>query len=399
MDTAELDSPAALAAFANEVRDWFARDYPQDILEKTRTGQTLERDDFIRSQAALGARGWAAPHWPVEHGGPGWSALQRQVFENEFSRAGAPTVVPMGLIYVAPVIYTFGTPEQQARWLPDILHSRVFWAQGYSEPQAGSDLAALKTRAVRDGNDYIVNGHKTWTSLGHYADWIFCLVRTSDAPKATAGISFLCIDLKSPGVTVRPIRGLDGRHYLAEVFFDNVRVPVENRIGEEGSGWSTSKYLLANERTWYARVEEKRIAMARVRALAAQVPSPDNALDRQPAFRAKMAHTDMAITALEALVGRARAGGPNGAGDLASLIKIMATETAQAITELLLELAGELGAPHLPVRTAGWAETLPGRDPFAVPAVADYFMTRAQTIYGGSTEVQKNIIARAVLGL
>jgi len=399
MSAPQPDSPAALAQFGAQVRDWFARDYPQDILEKTRSGQTLDRADMMRSQAALGARGWAAPHWPVEHGGPGWSALQRQIFESEFSRAGAPTIVPMGLIYVAPVIYTFGTPEQQARWLPDILHSRKFWAQGYSEPQAGSDLAALATRAVRDGEDYIVTGHKTWTSLGHYADWIFCLVRTSEAPKATGGISFLCIDIKSPGVTVRPIYGLDGRAYLAEVIFDHVRVPVANRIGEEGSGWSTSKYLLANERTWYARVEEKRIAMRSVRALAAQVPAPDCAVGHDPAFRRKMAQADIAITALEALVERARAGGPNGAGDLASLIKIMATETAQAITELLLELAGDMGAPHFPVRGAAWDDALPGRPSFAVPAVADYFMARAQTIYGGSTEVQKNIIARAVLGL
>jgi alkylation response protein AidB-like acyl-CoA dehydrogenase len=390
---------SSLAAFAAEVRDWFATGYPQDILAKTRNAETLGREDLIRSQAALGARGWAAPHWPVEHGGTGWSPSERQIFEAEFARAGVPTTVPMGLIYVAPVIYTFGTPEQQARWLPDILHSRKFWAQGYSEPQAGSDLAALQTRAERDGDDYIVTGHKTWTSLGHYADWIFCLVRTSDAPKATAGISFLCIDIKSPGVTVRPIRGLDGRDYLAEVIFDHVRVPVGNRIGEEGSGWSTSKYLLANERTWYARVEEKRMAMDEVRALAAQIPAPDCALGRTTAFRTKMAQTDIAISALEALVGRARAGGPNGAGDLASLIKIMATETAQAITELLLDLAGDMGAPLLTERAQGWADALPGRPSFAVPAVADYFMARAQTIYGGSTEVQKNIIARAGLGL
>jgi alkylation response protein AidB-like acyl-CoA dehydrogenase len=379
---------------AAEVRDYFKTDYPQDILEKTRTGQTLERDDFVRSQAALAARGWAAPHWPVEHGGTGWSATERAIFETEFARAGVPTIVPMGIIYVAPVMYNFGTPEQQARWLPDILASNTFWAQGYSEPGSGSDLASLTTRAVRDGDDYIVTGRKTWTSLGHYADWIFCLVRTADAPRPQAGISFLCIDMATPGVSVRPLMGLDGRHYLAEVTFDNVRVPAENRIGEENKGWSYSKYLLANERTWYAHVVQKRVSLQNVRRLALETPEAAS-----PAFRRRLAETEIAVETLDGLVARARAGSTQDGPDIASLIKIIATESAQAITELLLDLAGPNAAPHLPDRGPGWADALPGRPDFAVPAVADYFMTRAQTIYGGTTEVQKNIIAKAVLGL
>ncbi len=385
---------------ATEVRDFFASDYPQDILTRTRTGQTLSRDDHIRSQAALAARGWAAPHWPVEHGGTGWSSDERALFEAEFARAGAPTIVPMGLIYVAPVIYTFGTPEQQARWLPDILHSRSFWAQGYSEPGAGSDLASLTTRAVRDGDDYIVTGHKTWTSMGHYADWIFCLVRTSDTPKASAGISFLCIDLASPGVTVRPIVNLDGRAHLAEVIFDHVRVPAANLIGEEGRGWSYSRYLLANERTWYAHVAEKRHALARIRALAMQVPSPAHPHGADPAFQRRLAETEIDVATLDGLVSRARNGNSQEGPDIASLIKIIATQSGQAITELLLDLAGPMAPPHLPERrSADWADALPGRPGFEVPAVADYLMARAQTIYGGTSEVQKNIIARTVLGL
>lgn len=384
-------SGTELQALRTAIREFFAREYPQDILAKMRAGQTLGRDDLVRSQAALGARGWAAPHWPVAHGGTGWSAVERRLFEDEFARAGAPTIVPMGLIYVAPVIYTFGTPEQQARWLPDILHSRAFWAQGYSEPQAGSDLASLTTRAVRDGDCYVVTGTKTWTSLGHYADWIFCLVRTSSEQRASAGISFLCIDMTSPGITVRPIMGLDGGHHLAEVHFEGVRVPVANLVGEEGKGWSYSKYLLANERTWYAHVEEKRQALRRVRALAAG-QAPD------PAFVRKLADTETAVDCLDMLVARAMAGGDG--SDVASLIKILATETAQAITELMLDLAGDMAAPHVPDRSrADWAEAIGGVPAFVVPAVGDYFMTRAQTIYGGTTEVQKNIIARAVLGL
>jgi alkylation response protein AidB-like acyl-CoA dehydrogenase len=376
-----------------EVRHFFETDYPQDILGKVRGGETLEKADFVASQQALAARGWAAPHWPVEHGGAGWTSAERELFEAEFARAGVPTVVPMGLIYVAPVIYTFGTPEQQARWLPGILGSTTFWAQGYSEPGSGSDLASLTTRAVRDGDDYVVTGRKTWTSLGHYADWIFCLVRTADTPKPSAGISFLCIDMASPGVSVRPLMGLDGRHYLAEVTFDNVRVPAGNLIGEENRGWSYSRMLLANERTWYAHVAEKRIALANVRRLAAATEAAG------PDFRRRLAETEIAVETLDGLVARARAGNSQEGPDIASLIKIVATESAQAITELLLDLAGPMAAPHFPDRGLGWADALPGRDPFAVPAVANYFMTRAQTIYGGTSEVQKNIIARGVLGL
>lgn len=368
------------------IRAFFADGYPQDLMARLRAGETLGRDDHLRSQAALAARGWGAPHWPRDHGGPGWTIAERRLFEDEYVRAGAPTVVPMGLIYVAPIIIAFGTPEQQRRWLPDILHGRSFWAQGYSEPQAGSDLAALTTKARRDGDDYIVNGHKTWTSMGFWADWIFCLVRTGDAARGGAGISFLCIEIASPGVTVRPITAIDGRHHLAEVIFDNVRVPAANLIGEEGQGWTYSKQLLANERIWYAHVEEKRAALRRVRALAMPAASPD--------FRRRLAEAEIAVDCLDGFVERALM---DDGGNVASLIKILATETAQAITELELELAGGLAAPLMPERGAGWAAALPDLPGFIVPAVEDYLMTRAQTIYGGTTEIQKTIIYRAAM--
>ena len=372
-----------------EIRAFFADTYPQDILARLRAGETLGRDDHLRSQAALAARGWGAPHWPAAHGGPGWTIAERRLFETEYVRAGAPTVVPMGLIYVAPIIIAFGTPEQQRRWLPDILAGRSFWAQGYSEPHAGSDLAALTTRARRDGGDYIVNGRKTWTSLGFWADWIFCLVRTGAAERGGAGISFLCIAIDTPGVTVRPITAIDGRQHLAEVTFDAVRVPAANLIGEEGQGWTYSKQLLSNERIWYAHVAEKRLALQRVRELAAAMPDAAT-----PDFYRRVAETEIAVTCLDGFVERALLGD---GGDVASLIKILATETAQAITELWLDLAGGLALPSIPERGSGWAAAIPDLPPFIVPAVEDYLMTRAQTIYGGTTEVQKTIIYRAVM--
>ena len=379
----------ATASLQTAIRTFFADTYPQDILARLRAGETLDRDDHLRSQAALAARGWGAPHWPAAHGGPGWTIAQRRLFETEYVRAGAPTVVPMGLIYVAPIIIAFGTPEQQRRWLPDILAGRSFWAQGYSEPHAGSDLAALTTRARRDGDDYVVTGRKTWTSLGFWADWIFCLVRTGEAERGGAGISFLCIAIDSPGVTVRPITAIDGRHHLAEVTFDAVRVPAINLIGEEGQGWTYSKQLLSNERIWYAHVAEKRAALRQIRELAAAMPDAAT-----PDLRRRLAETEIAVACLDGFVERALL---DDGGDVASLIKILATETAQAITELWLDLAGGLSAPSMPERGNGWATTLLDLPSFIVPAVEDYLMTRAQTIYGGTTEVQKTIIYRALM--
>lgn len=374
-----------------EICDFFAHEYPADLLAGLNADETLAREDHLRSQAALAARGWGAPHWPAEHGGPGWTLAERRLFEDEYVRAGAPTVVPMGLIYVAPIIIAFGTTEQQQRWLPDILAGRSFWAQGYSEPHAGSDLAALSTRARRDGDDYIVTGRKTWTSLGFWADWIFCLVRTGENVRGGAGISFLCIDMKSPGITVRPIIAIDGQPHLAEITFDAVRVPACNMIGEEGQGWNYSKQLLSNERIWYAHVEEKRQALRQVRAILATQDGADT-----PDFRRRLGEAEMAVSCLAGFVERSLLEGGN---DVASLIKILATETAQAITELFLDLAGGLAAPLVTERRAGWRDAIPDLPGFIVPAVEDYLITRAQTIYGGTNEIQKTIIARSVLAL
>jgi alkylation response protein AidB-like acyl-CoA dehydrogenase len=400
IETVEADD-----AFRAEVRRFFEHDYPRAILDKIANGQVLGKADLVASEQALAARGWLAPGWPVEYGGTGWSITQRFIFDEEMGRAGAPSPVPMGLLYVAPIIYTFGTPEQKQRWLGDILASRTFWAQGYSEPEAGSDLASLRTSAVRErntqGDDYIVNGEKIWTSQAHYADWIFCLVRTQTAARKQDGITFLCIDMKTPGVEVTPIIFIDGGHYLNRVSFTDVRVPVENRIGEEGAGWTYARHLLTYERTSYARVGSKRRQIDELRRHSAAVPWGDPLRDPADGLGARLAEVEIALTALEYTTLRALA--PLAAGQApgqeSSTIKIAATETAQAITELLLDLAGPYAAPFFADRAgADWRAGLEAIPAFAPVATASYFFERAQTIYGGSTEIQKNIIARQ-LGL
>ncbi len=388
-------------AFRAIVRAYFAEEYPAEILAKLANGQTLTKADRQASENALYRKGWVAPGWPKQYGGPGWSITQRFIFDEELERAGAPSVVPMGLLYLAPVLYTFGTEEQKQRWLGDILASRTYWAQGYSEPEAGSDLASLRTSAVLDGDDYLVSGEKTWTSDGHHADWIFCLVRTSNEGRKQQGITFLCLDMKSPGVTVAPIITIDGGHHLNRVILDNVRVPVGNRIGEEGKGWTYARHLLSYERVSYAHVAGKRKQIEDLKHQSAEAPWGDELADRRSDFGRRLAEVEVRLQALEITVLRALAPLLTGAapGDEASIIKIAATETAQALTELQAELAGIYAHPFFPDRhDADWRSGLETIPAFAAPAVAGYFFTRAQTIYGGATEVQKNIIARQ-LGL
>jgi alkylation response protein AidB-like acyl-CoA dehydrogenase len=385
-------------AFRAEVRAFFETRYPSWILGKVRNGQTLGKADLEASQSALNARGWLAPNWPKEYGGTGWTANQRFIFDEELERAGAPSVVPMGLLYVAPIICAFGTEAQKARWLPDILSGKTFWAQGYSEPGAGSDLAGLTTRAERVGDRYVVNGVKTWTSQGHYADWIFCLVRTSIEAKKQDGISFLCIDMTAPGVTVRPIVTIDGSHYLNEVSFENVETALDNRIGEEGRGWTYNRQLLSHERTSYAHVAGKRRQLDDIRRLAGELPWGEIAAD-EAAFLARIADAEIRLAALEFTTLRALAplGAGQAPGDEASILKVVATEVAQLITELGLELAGLFAMPSIPDRDlATWRDGLETIPPFAVPATAAYFFTRAQTIYGGTNEIQRNIIFRTL---
>ncbi|MGB5947692.1 MAG: acyl-CoA dehydrogenase family protein [Parvibaculum sp.] len=387
--------------FRMMVRDFFENEYPREIVEKMARGHSPAKEDYQHSERALAAKGWLAVNWPKADGGTGWTANQKYIFDEELERAGALNVVPMGLLYVGPVIYTFGTEEQKKRWLPGILDSTVFWAQGYSEPGSGSDLASLQCAAARDGDEYVVNGTKIWTSLAQHADWIFCLLRTDNSGRKQEGITFLCIDMTSPGITVQPIITIDGKHSLNSVTFENVRVPVENRIGEEGKGWTYANYLLGHERTSYAHVAGKRKQLADIRATAEAADAGGARLIDDAAFRAKLASLEARLDALELTVLRvlatvAEGGAP---GHEASILKVIATELAQDITELGMEAHGPYAMPAFPDSVApGWAGNTP-LPADAAPAVARYLGARAQSIYGGSNEIQKNILAKRVLGL
>ena len=255
--------------FRGEVREFFAKDYPQDVIRKSEHWFELGKSDYVRAQKSLFEQGWAAPNWPVEYGGTGWTHTQRYIFLKEMGRCGAPWVIPFGLMMVAPVIYTFGSDEQKKRFLPDILSSDAWWCQGYSEPDAGSDLASLRTDAKLDGDHYVLNGSKMWTTMAQHADWIFCLVRTDGSGRKQQGITFLLIDMKSPGIEVRPVITVEGGHEVNEVIFDNVKVPIENRVGEEGKGWDYAKYLLTHERTMVADVGRSWYNLERLKRLSA----------------------------------------------------------------------------------------------------------------------------------
>ncbi|MFN3230677.1 MAG: acyl-CoA dehydrogenase family protein [Alphaproteobacteria bacterium] len=397
----DLSFSAADEAFRLDVRDFFENRYPKDILDKLQRGQTLGKGDLVRSEKALNDQGWVAVNWPKEYGGTGWTVTQKYIFDEELQRAGAQSVVPMGLLYVAPVIYTFGSEAQKKRFLPDILSSDVFWAQGYSEPEAGSDLASLRTRADLDGDDYIVNGTKIWTSQAHYADWIFCLVRTDNSGKPQEGITFLCMDMNTPGITVHPIITIDGGHHLNQVEFVDVRVPVENRIGEAGQGWTYAKYLLTHERTSYAHVARKKMDIARLKKLARGIEAGGMTLAENPQFQVKVADAEVALASLEMTALRALSSLSTGQapGKESSVLKIMATEQAQAITELFLDLGGYYSAQFIADRSRPDWNANTGIPDFCAPSTAAYFFNRAQTIYGGSTEIQKNVIAKQALEL
>jgi alkylation response protein AidB-like acyl-CoA dehydrogenase len=387
--------------FRAEVRHFFETEYPQDLIEKIGKGHSPTKADYQRSERALDAKGWVAVNWPKEAGGTGWTSNQKYIFDEELERAGALNVVPMGLLYVGPVIYTFGTPAQKEKFLPGILNSTTFWAQGYSEPGSGSDLASLQASAVPDGGDYIVNGTKIWTSLGQHADWIFCLLRTDNSGKKQEGITFLLIDMKTPGITVKPIITIDGKHALNQIEFVDVRVPQENRIGEEGKGWTYANYLLGHERTSYAHVAGKRKNLRKIRKVASETEAGGGRLIDDPAFVAKLSALEARLDALELTVLRVLASVADGGapGEESSILKVIATELAQDITELGVEVFGPYAQPTFPDSVAP-----EGSDNFAIPAgaapaVAHYLGARAQSIYGGSNEIQKNIIAKRILGL
>ncbi|KZX92050.1 pimeloyl-CoA dehydrogenase large subunit, partial [Alcanivorax sp. HI0013] len=312
-------------AFRDEVRAFLDEKLPKDIASKVKNSQHLGKEDTIRWQKILNEKGWMAMHWPTEHGGTGWSPIQKHIFEEECAEYGAPTVLPFGVNMVAPVLIKFGTDEQKQKYLPPILNSDVWWCQGYSEPGAGSDLAGLKTKAVREGDHYVVNGQKTWTTLGQHADWIFCLVRTDPNAKKQEGISFLLIDMETPGITVRPLITLDGEHEVNEVFFDDVKVPVENLVGEENKGWTCAKYLLTFERTGIAGVGQSKAALKHLKEVARKVQQNGKPLIEDPLFRNRLADVEMELMALEMTnlrtVAAAQAGGVPGAES--SFLKIM----------------------------------------------------------------------------
>ncbi|MCZ6829556.1 MAG: acyl-CoA dehydrogenase family protein [Gammaproteobacteria bacterium] len=378
-------------AFRDEVRQFFQENCSAELRARLASKKT-SREAQVEWQKCLYERGWIAPGWPVEHGGTGWTATQKFIFESERTSADAPDVIPFGLKMVGPVIYTFGTEEQQAKFLPRILRSDDWWCQGYSEPGAGSDLAALKTKAELDGDEYLVNGAKIWTSGAHLADWIFCLVRTDSSGKKQEGISFLLIDMKTPGITVNPIIGLDGGHSLNEVQFNEVRVPAENLIGEQDKGWTYAKALLQHERTAIAGVAGCKRVLARVIAYA----RAEGGLIDDPAFQRRLSDAEIEIMALEYTELRVLAALSAGTapGPESSLLKIKGTELQQAVQELWMEVAGY------------YQGVLPDADgvdhsghEFGSKACISYMYGRATTVYGGSNEVQKNIISKAVLGL
>lgn len=389
--------------FQAEVRQFFAENYPEDIRRKQDEGIPLSRADFIRWQKILNAQGWFAVNWPREYGGTGWTPVQKYLFAQEMAAIDAPRVVAFGVNMVGPIIYTYGTDEQKQKFLPDILSSEVWWCQGYSEPGSGSDLASLKTKAERDGDVYIVNGTKTWTTLGQHADWIFCLVRTSsDVARRQEGISFLLIDMESTGVTVRPIITIEGGHEVNEIHFENVRVPVKNLVGEEGKGWTYGKVLLQHERTNIAGVAISQYRINRLKEKASESVHGGSPLIDDRNFARKVAQTEIELKALEYTELRTLASVAvgNAPGPESSLLKIRGTEIQQALDALMMEAAGYYALPYIP---AQYDLDFPIEDRIGhgkeTNTSLQYFNNRKASIYGGSNEIQKNIIAKHVLGL
>jgi len=386
-------------AFRNEVRHWLKTTLPRDLSEKVRLGKRLGKADMETWHRLLNARGWLAPTWPIEHGGCAWDALQRHIFEEECCLAHAPRTVPFGLTMLAPVLLAYGNDAQRARFLPRILSGEDWWCQGYSEPGAGSDLASLKTRAERDGDHYVVNGQKTWTTLGQHANWIFCLVRTDPEAKKQAGISFLLIEMNTPGVTVRPIVLLDGDAEVNEVFFDNVRVPVENLVGEENKGWTYAKYLLTHERTNIAGVGFSAAILETLKGAAAGITEGGKPLAENPIFAARMAQAEidlmaMATTNLRLLSAAAQGEAP---GVESSMLKLQGTILRQELTSLLRRAFGPDAMPAQPDFLEGGDNATAMGPDNAASAALTYFNMRKLSIFGGANEVQRNIISKAVL--
>jgi len=391
-------------AFRDEVRTFFKENLPDGIRKKAAEGIRYVKDDIVTWQRILNKKGWAVPHWPKEHGGTGWSPVQLYIFKEELQQAPAPEPLPFGTMMVGPVIIAFGREDQKKKYLPRIANLDDWWCQGFSEPGAGSDLASLKTSAKREGDFYIVNGQKTWTTSAQYADWIFCLTRTDASAKKQEGITFLLIDMKTPGITVRPIQTIDGSHEVNEVFFDDVKVPVENRIYEENKGWDCAKFLLGNERSGIARVGASKAQIRRLKEIARMERVGDKPLIEDERFAMKIAAIEVELKALEMTQLRVVAAERNRKGNkpdpASSILKIKGSEIQQGISELLMEAIGPYALPDQFRHTEDdrWNEPPIGPD-YAAPLAPQYFNWRKISIYGGSNEIQKNIIAKAILGL
>ena len=391
----DLNYAAEDLAFRDEVRSWIRTNLPDDLREKVINYDQLERDDFQRWHRILAQKGWAAPHWPEEWGGTDWTAVQRYIFEEECTAAGCPIQLPTGVPMCGPVLLRFGSEKQKKRFLPPIYNGDEVWCQGYSEPDAGSDLAALKMSAVREGDHYILNGQKIWTSFAHYADWIFCLVRTNpDAPKKQHGISFLLIDMKTPGITVRPLLIMSETHDLNEVFFDNVKVPVDNLVHEEGDGWTVAKYLLGYERLNTGEIGASKRDLATLKKWAARQHKNGRPLIDDPRFQDRLSRVEIELMALEVtnlrFLDQLQRGREIGAE--VSLLKIRGTEIQQSLTELMLDVAGPPAMPAYPLEDRDFDKT-------TANLAQRYCNYRKTSIYAGSNEIQRNIIAKMSLGL
>ena len=388
-------------AFRQGVRDFMRRSMPGDIREIAERGQRFDKKHYVHWHKILFERGWAAPNWPVEHGGPGWTPTQKYIFQEELGLSSAPVPPPFGVGMVGPVLITFSSAEQQRTYLPRILNGDDWWCQGYSEPGSGSDLASLRTKAMRNGDHYVVNGQKTWTSYAHYADRMFCLVRTDTEVKPQAGISFLLLDMDMPGITVRPIITMNKFHSVNEVFFDNVKVPVENRVGEENMGWTYAKFLLGNERTSIANIGQAKRRMEQIKTAARAELMDGEPLIEDRIFARKIADLEVKLMALEYTQFRLLADEEAGrdVGAVASVLKIRGTELTQAQTEVEIEAMGHYAIPYPEEFYQPGANIPPIGPDHAPAAMLDYLTQRSLSILGGSNEIQRNIISKAVLGL
>ncbi|AUM75859.1 acyl-CoA dehydrogenase family protein [Paracoccus jeotgali] len=400
-----LEYDAQELEFRSEVRSFIDLNLPDDLRAKVLNHKRLSREDYRKWHTILHRRGWVAPNWPREYGGAAWTPVQRHIWEEETTRAGAPNIISFGINMIGPVLMEFGNAAQKDYYLPRILSCEDWWCQGYSEPGAGSDLASLKTSAKRvedeSGAYYLVNGQKTWTTLAQHADMIFCLVRTDNSGRKQQGISFLLIDMRSPGITVRPIITLDEDHEVNEVFFDDVRVPAENLVGEENRGWTYAKYLLSHERSNVAEVGRSKRELAFLKRLAMATPSGDGSVLEDPLFARKVALLEAELMALEITNLRVVSAdhGNSEPGPEVSMLKIVGTEVQQRLTELMVEAVGPYGLPLDVDFLEGRREaSVTGHDA-AAPLTAHYLNFRKASIYGGSNEIQKNIINRMILGL